>query len=394
MTENSPGNYPAGKRSHVRGPAEEVRGLADDVLIVRLDSMGDMLMTGPAVRAVAHGARSVTMLCGPRGRQAAELLPGVDRLLVWDCPWIANPAPQPTREKVDELLDLLEPAPARAVILTSFHQSSLPTALLLRLAGVRHITAISEDYPGALLDVRLRPGLDVPALAPEPERNLAVARAAGFDLPDGDDGRLAVRLPIRSNPEPQRVMHSRRGYIVVHPGADAPARTWPASHYTECVRLLADAGHEVVVTGGPDEIGLCSLVAGSGGRNLAGTTDVGGLGRLIADAALLITGNTGPAHLAAAVQTPVVCLFSPVTAAESWAPYGVPLELLGDQSAPCAMTRARECPVPGHPCLSSVTPEEVVDAVYRLSASTGRQLAVSTAHATALSAAHRTGATA
>ena len=357
-----------------------MRGSAEDVLMVRFDSMGDMLMTGPAVRAVAHGACSVTMLCGPRGRQAAELLPGVDRLLVWDCPWIANPAPQPTREKVDELLDLLEPVPARAVILTSFHQSSLPTALLLRLAGVRHITAISEDYPGTLLDVRLRPGIDVPALAPEPERNLAVARAAGFELPDGDDGRLAVRLP--SNGEHQRDMDSRHGYIVVHPGADAPARTWPASHYRECVQLLADAGHEVVVTGGPDETVLCSLVAGSGGRNLAGTTDVAGLGRLIADAALLITGNTGPAHLGAAVQTPVVCLFSPVTAAESWAPYGVPLELLGDQSAPCAMTRARECPVPGHPCLSSVSPEDVVDAVYRLSASTGRELAVSTARTT------------
>jgi ADP-heptose:LPS heptosyltransferase len=257
------------------------------------------------------------------------------------------------------------------------------------LAGVRHITAISEDYPGTLLDVRLRPGIDVPALALEPERNLAVARAAGFDLPDGDDGRLAVRFP--ANPEAKMAVHSRHGYIVVHPGADAPARTWPAAHYAECVRLLADAGHEVVVTGGPDEIGLCSLVAGSGGRNLAGSTDVAGLGQLIADAALIITGNTGPAHLAAAVQTPVVCLFSPVTAAESWAPYAVPLELLGDQSAPCAMTRARECPVPGHPCLNSVAPEEVVDAVYRLSASTGRQLAVSTAHATAVSA-DKTGA--
>lgn len=362
------------------------RNSREDVLIVRLDSMGDMLMTGPAVRAVAYGARSVTMLCGPRGQAAAELLPGVDRVLVWDCPWIANPAPDATWAVVAELLQLLDPAPARAVILTSFHQSSLPTALVLRLAGVRHIAAISEDYPGTLLDIRVRPDVDVPGLIPEPERNLAVVRAAGFELPDDDDGKLAVRLPARREIVPGTTPEGTvpGGYIVVHPGADAPARTWPASHYAECVRLLVDAGHEVFVTGGAEETELCSFVSGGGlARNLAGTTDIAGLGHVIAGASVLITGNTGPAHLAAALQTPVVCLFSPVTAAESWAPYGVALELLGDQSAPCAMTRARECPVPGHPCLSSVTPGEVVDAVYRLAAATGRTLAETAVPATA-----------
>ena len=80
----------------------------------------------------------------------------------------------------------------------------------------------------------------------------------------------------------------------------------------------------------------------------------------------MVTGNTGPAHLAAAVGTPVACLFSPVVPAIRWAPYGVPLELLGDQNAACRLTRARICPVPGHPCLDSVSPEEVVAAVERL----------------------------
>jgi ADP-heptose:LPS heptosyltransferase len=83
-------------------------------------------------------------------------------------------------------------------------------------------------------------------------------------------------------------------------------------------------------------------------------------------AAAVVVGNTGPAHLAAAVGTPVVSLFSPVVPAERWAPYGVPTVLLGDQSAPCRGTRARECPVPGHPCLASVSPADVVSAVEKL----------------------------
>ena len=59
-----------------------------------------------------------------------------------------------------------------AVILTSFHQSPLPLALLLRLAGVERITGASTDYAGSLLDVRLRPGEDFPEDQPEPVRAL------------------------------------------------------------------------------------------------------------------------------------------------------------------------------------------------------------------------------
>jgi ADP-heptose:LPS heptosyltransferase len=91
-------------------------------------------------------------------------------------------------------------------------------------------------------------------------------------------------------------------------------------------------------------------------------------------AACVVAGNTGPAHLAAAVGTPVVSLFAPVVPADRWAPYGVPTVLLGDQGAACGGTRARECPVAGHPCLASVTPDDVVAAVARLAARRERTL--------------------
>ncbi len=90
------------------------------------------------------------------------------------------------------------------------------------------------------------------------------------------------------------------------------------------------------------------------------------LAGVLAGAAAVVVGNTGPAHLAAAVGVPVVSLFAPTVPALRWAPYGVPCVLLGDQQAPCADSRARICPVPGHPCLSSVTPIDVVAAVGKL----------------------------
>jgi ADP-heptose:LPS heptosyltransferase len=122
----------------------------------------------------------------------------------------------------------------------------------------------------------------------------------------------------------------------------------------------------VLVTGGPSEAALAQLVAGEAATSVAGRTDLAQLAAVLAGAAALVVGNTGPAHLAAAVGTPVVSLFAPVVPAARWAPYGVPVVRLGDQRAPCRDTRARQCPVPGHPCLSEIDPREVVDAVETL----------------------------
>jgi ADP-heptose:LPS heptosyltransferase len=325
-------------------------------LVVRLDSDGDVLLAGPAVRADAAHARRVTLLCGPRGRAAAELLPGVDEVVAFRAPWI-DPEPEPVDREA--LLSLVDDLAAReldeAVVLTSFHQSALPTALVLRLAGIGRVAAISEDYPGSLLDVRHRveEGLDVH----EVERGLTLVATLGYSLPPGDDGRLAVRQ-VGTNPVPD----SHRPYVVVHPGAFAPARAWNPERSAALVRALAG---NVVVTGGPGERELTRFVAGDQ-LDLGGETDLSELAAVLADADVVVVGNTGPAHLAAAVGTPIVSLFAPVVPAARWRPWGVPHILLGDQQAACAGSRARECPVPGHPCLNGVTVQDVVDAAERL----------------------------
>jgi ADP-heptose:LPS heptosyltransferase len=341
-------------------------------LVARLDNAGDVLLAGPAVRAVAASPRvdEVWMLVSRQGEAAAALLPGVDRVLTWDCPWITSPPPDATREQLARLDGLLDEAAAGAsldvaVLLTSFHQSPLPLALQLRLAGVPRIVGASVDYAGALLDVRLRPGEDLDEDLPEPERALAIAAAGGFVPLPGDDGRLAVRIGAEDRASAQAVA-PEAPYVVLHPGATASSRRWPAERYRETVRLLAARGIRPVVTGGAGERELTAAVAGGEGLDLAGRTGLGALAALIEGAEAVVTGNTGPAHLAAAVGTPVVSLFSPVVPAVRWAPYRVDHELLGDQHAPCRGTRAVECPVPGHPCLASVTATEVLEALERL----------------------------
>jgi ADP-heptose:LPS heptosyltransferase len=324
------------------------------VLAVRLDSDGDVLLTGPAIRALAYGASRVTLLCGPRGRQAAALLPGVDEIVCWRAPWI-DPEPRPVdREDVNALVRrITELQAARAVIFGSFHQSALPTALLLRLAGIQSIAATSEDYPGSLLD--LRHGVDDEVH--EVERALSLVRAAGFDLPPGDDGGLCVQAKRGSPPS--------RPYVVVHPGASVPARAWDPERHADLVAGLAAAGRRVVITGSAAERPLTAYVARDAGIDLGGATTFAGLVAVLAAADVVVVGNTGPAHLAAAVGTPVVSLFAPTVPAVRWRPWRVEHELLYVDVA-CAGCRARECPLDGHPCLAGVTVGDVVGAVDRL----------------------------
>jgi ADP-heptose:LPS heptosyltransferase len=327
-------------------------------LVARLDNDGDVLLAGPAIRAVKASGAHVTLLCGPRGRRAAELLPGVDALLCWRAPWI-DPEPGPVDPAdVDALVaQLRDGAFDEAHVLTSFHQSALPLALLLRLAGVPWIGAISEDYPGSLLDHRGRDPGDVH----EVQRSLGTVAAAGHTLPAGDDGGLAVALGATRSPLP-----GGGPYVVVHPGASAPARAPSPRHAAAIVAALAEAGRRVVVTGAPGEAALTAQVAAPGAEDLGGRTSLPELARVLEGADCVVAGNTGPAHLAAAVRTPVVSLFAPVVPAERWRPWGVPHELLGRQDAPCAGSRARVCPVPGHPCLDAVPPAAVTAAVDRL----------------------------
>ncbi|MBI2708856.1 MAG: glycosyltransferase family 9 protein [Actinobacteria bacterium] len=351
-------------------------------LVARLDGAGDVLLAGPAVRAVAAGSRSLTFLCGPSGVEAAHLLPGVDQVRVFDAPWVAlEPGPF-SAGPVDDLLAWLRADPPDvAVVLTSFHQSPLPLALLCKLAGVGTVIAAPEDHPGSLVDVRRRPEWD--GDDHEVERSLRLVEMAGFPLPDGDDGRLAIRGHGAGHGHDGHG-GAPEGPVVVHPGASVPARGIDAGTAAAAVRLLAAAGHDVVVTGGPDEVGLARRVAAAGGSRaiaVAGRASLAELAALVASASVVVSGNTGPGHLAAAVGTPVVSVFAATVPARRWRPWGVPLRLLGDESVPCAGCRARTCPVAGQPCLAPATPEAIVAAVEDLVAATagpGRQHAAPT----------------
>ncbi|MBF5082270.1 glycosyltransferase family 9 protein [Quadrisphaera sp. INWT6] len=353
------------------------------VLAVRLDSDGDVLMNGPAVAALRTGpgggrAERVDLLASRGGAAAGRLLPEVDEVLVADVPWAGYHPPAPDAERLSALVELLrERHYDEVVVFTSFHQSPLPMAVVARLAGVPRVVGASEDYPGSLLDLRHRRVGDPDGTGGQHEAvaSLGLVAATGRAVPA--DPRLALRRPLPALPDDLAVeLGDDLGAgrcVVLHPGASVPARAPQPRVAAAAGAALAAAGWRVVVTGGPGERDLTAEVAAAAGGAAAGVVDAGGrtdlaqLAALLDAAAVVVVGNTGPAHLAAAVGTPVASLFSAVMPLERWAPFGVPVAVLGDLSAPCALSRAQVCPVAGHPCLE-VAPQDVVDAVGELAA--------------------------
>jgi len=344
------------------------------VLVARLDNAGDVLLAGPAIRAVARTS-PVVLAVGPHGRAAAELLPCVRDVLELAAPWILGDPPPVDGAALDRFVaDVVRVRPRAAAVLTSSHQSPLPLALLLRLAGVPEIAGISLDYPGSLLDHRIPGDPDVH----EVERALAVVASLGHEPAPGDD-----RLAVAVAPGPPTAVAARlpaAPYVVVHPGASVTARTLGPDQWAGAVAALAAAGHRVVVTGSAAERDLTAAVAAgddpaAGPR--PGVTDLGGAGELaalatvLAGAAVVACGNTGPAHLAAAVGTPVAVAFPPTVPLDRWRPWRVPHVVLGRQDVPCAGCRARTCPIAGHPCVAAVAPAHVVAAVEHLSGHAG-----------------------
>ncbi|GGS98362.1 glycosyltransferase family 9 protein [Streptomyces chromofuscus] len=292
-------------------------------LVVRLDGFGGVLLAGPAVRAVAARADRVTLLCTPGGAPAARLLPHVDEVIVRQAPsdGTAREAPRasdgadgPAGEPPDEgalLRRLRAEAYDVALVLAPYGQSALPAVRLLREARVPRIGADGRD------GTRPPGGHDVDAA-------LDTAAAMGFTPRAGDDGRLRVVPP------PDTVGLTGNGpYVVVHPGGSGDGEPCAPDRYAESVALLADAGHRVVVTGGPRESALTGYVSGGTAVDLGGRTDARRLSGVLRAADVVVAGAAGAVHLAAANGTPVVSLLPPAPAPEHRGPYRVPAALLG-----------------------------------------------------------------
>ncbi|MHB0868451.1 MAG: glycosyltransferase family 9 protein [Chloroflexota bacterium] len=345
---------------------------ARNLLLVRLDNLGDVLLCTPAFHAVRETLPEarLTLLAGPVGAQAAEMDPDLDDVIVYEAPWmdVWERLPQDSRRE-QRMVEVLK---ARrfdgAIIFTSFRQSSLPAAYLSYLAEIPLRLGASSDGSGSLLTTRHKHPEQ--PLMHEVERALDLVAAEGFRTSDAG---LVLRVPL----EEQAAVWQRLeagglpeggSLVVVHPGCSMPARTYPWEMFAEVADLLVEElGARVVLTGDSREVDLVEKLRGRMRRTalpMVGQASFREFAALLSLADLVVTNNTGPAHVAAAVKTPVVDLFALTNPPQQWRPWGVPHQLLY-KDVPCAICYSRVCPY-DHQCLRGVPPAEVVAAAGEL----------------------------
>lgn len=343
------------------------------ILAIRLDAAGDVLMCTPALTALAAKGHYISLLTSESGAEVGRRLDSVREVIVWAAPWmkVAPRSPSPgllTRATLlaDRQFDV-------AVIFTSYSQSPLPAAMLCHLAGIPRCLAHCRENPYQLLSDWVR--------EPEPEHLIRHEVQRQLDLVAHMGCRRTVlpaqtRLQLRITSEDyvacrsvlrQAGVDDDEKFMLLHPGATATSRRYPEAQWAEVISLLSQAGRMRLIIAGDakdhDLIGRIISLADGDCISLAGMLNFGELAALIASAALLISNNSAPAHLAAVSGTPVVVLYALTNPQHT--PWQVPSRILFYPVA-CHTCYQSICPQRHHRCLAGITPRQVTETVMSL----------------------------
>jgi heptosyltransferase-2 len=327
------------------------------IAVIRFSSLGDVLCTGPAVRGLhrTFPEAEIVFITNPHYRDLAAALPGVTRVavverrggkfaqdkdrVVWEGPW-------------DRVADL---------------QGSQKSRRLAR--EMKPVQSVTDTPPrirrGLLQTTRIKLG-SFPSV---PERMLGRMKKWGVE----DDGAsLRVDIPVSARGRvDDRYGDKLNGAIALVPGAKHRTKRWPERHWAELVRSLPPE-EMIVVVGAEGEMPKQMDAALKGrakrGMDLTGETTPMELASILNRASVVISGDTGPMHLAVAVQTPVVAMFGPTVREFGFYPFRARAEVLEQDiwCRPCSAHGGPRCPLGHHRCLEEITPEEVVMAMERV----------------------------
>ena len=373
------------RRSHASQPsARPLAPWGDDVrriLCVRTDNLGDVLMTTPALHALKTSApgRHLTLLMSSAAAGVVPYLDDVDDVIVHDPPW-GNRATGHTLAGERALIDRLAGgAFDAAVVFTVYSQSPLPAAQLCYLAGIPRRLARCRENPYALINDWAAETEPHDETRHEAERQLSLVAAVGarcadtrmrFALADRDREALAKRLALAGIGE----SGDARPLVVMHPGASAQSRRYPAGHFARAaVCTIVESGCDIVLTGTVGERELTRQVGASiiaadpraapRVHRLAGQLSLGEFAALLERAAVLVSNNSGPVHLASALGTPVVDLYALTNPQHT--PWQTPHRVLY-HDVECRWCYRSVCTQHHHLCLRGVEPEAVARAALAL----------------------------
>lgn len=324
-------------------------------LIVRLGSLGDIIHAVPAAAALrkAFPQASIDWLVDVRHRDLLELVPVVNRRIVIDTSSagsVLSALGELRRARYDVALDL---------------QGLLKSGVLARLSGASRVIGFPADLlreKAARFFYTETAGDTVPHVI---DKNLSMLKAVGVRMPD-------VEFPLEDrNPAAAAEARARLGiaagekFAVLNPVAAWPNKRWPPVYFAEVSRELAKRhGLRSLVLWGPGEERFADAVVAAADNTAAVSpaTSVADLISLTREAALMISGDTGPLHIAGAMGTPLVGIFGPTDPQRNgpWAED----DMAASRYRSCACHYQRQCRIAGW-CLLDISPREVMQLVDR-----------------------------
>lgn len=330
------------------------------LLVVRTDRIGDVLLSTPVLSGLREQFPDsrIAMLVSPYAREVVDGHPALDDVFVDDqagkhrgfLGWLRLVGD--IRAQRFDALVVLHP--------------TLRLALLGVIAGIPVRVGSGYRAYGVLFNRRVYEHRK-DARRHEVEYNMRIAAALGVQatpsppiivIPDAARQAIASRLDAWG-------VETTDTLVALHPGSGGSARSWPAASFAALGdRLAMECGARVVLTGGPSERALVESVIGqmrTRPLTIVGETTIKELAALLAVCQLCVTNSTGPLHLAAAVGTPTVALFCPITPCSPvrWGPYGDGHRVLKPDVPACPRCIGLACEY--FDCMTRIS----VDVVYK-----------------------------
>ncbi|MBM3820198.1 MAG: lipopolysaccharide heptosyltransferase I [Acidimicrobiia bacterium] len=327
-------------------------------LIVRLGSLGDVIHAIPAAAALRNHfpQAQIDWMVDPRYVELLQLVESIDQPIAVDprqsvdTSSVLGTITDLRRARYDAVLDL---------------QGLLKSAVLARLVGGRRTIGfprrhLREPVARLFYSDATDPGAATHVI----DKNLALLQALGVT-----DRRVHFPIRIPHTPVVESVTgrFGPAGFAVLNPGAAWPNKRWPPERFgAVAAALQRERGLRSLVLWGPGEEALASVVAASSGGSAeqAPPTSIADVVGIARQARLMVSGDTGPLHIAGAAGTPIVALFGP-TFPERNGPWS-PRDIVVSRVAQCECHYERRCRRRGRPpCIEDITADEVMDAVRR-----------------------------
>ena len=305
-----------------------------NILCVRMDNLGDVLMTSPSIRTLKEAVkgRKITLLTSSSGAAVAAFLPEISECITFDPPWVKNES----ESSFEKILQIVEMIRARsfdaAVIFTVYSQNPLPAAMICHMAGIKNVSGYCRENPYNLMNCWYPDPEPFDMIRHEVDRQMELVRFLGAT---SKNDKIQVNIdPLNRKKILEKLksigLRPLEPWVILHPGASEIKRQYPIDLFSEAVDILVkEMGMQVVLTGIDSEKPLTGHIkhkTGSSVFDLAGNLPINELFALISCAPLLISNNTGPVHIASAVGTPVVVLYA-ITNPQH-APWKVPHKIL------------------------------------------------------------------